>query len=132
MKEEEVAALSAERDALRREVERIKRTAKDLCECIHNMIVAQQSAWIEWKHGAGADAAMAWIHNGLVEPGQIPDGDEPYGKEAQAWYDANNANPMPRCFCGRPSNIVWMNQGFCCEAHYQQTVVKYNAENGKT
>lgn len=102
------------------EVARLKRGHKSLGECIHNMTVAQQSAWIEWKHGKGADAAMGWIHNGLAGPGFIPDEDEPYGKEAQAWYDANNANPLPACHCGRPSNIAWKDGSACSEAHYRE------------
>lgn len=102
------------------EVERLKKTLNDLGKIIHDMTVAQQAAWIEWQHGKGADEAMTWIHNGLAGPGFIPDEDEPYGKEAQAWYDANRADPFPTCFCGRPSNILWMGKGFCSNAHYEQ------------
>jgi hypothetical protein len=40
----------------------------------HNMTVANQAAWIEWKHGAGADSAMEWIENGLIGPGLIAAG----------------------------------------------------------
>src|SRR5207244_2745031 len=97
----------------------------------HNMVVGQQSAWIEWRHGKGAEAAMAWIHNGLVGPGHIPNDDAPYGKEAQAWYDANNANPIPKCVCGRPSNIGWLGQGFCSEAHYGQAKAAHDAANSR-
>lgn len=104
-----------------REVERMKRTLNDLGKIIHDMVVAQQAAWIEWQHGRGAEVAMAWIQNGLVGPGHIPDEDEPWGKEAQAWYDANCSNALPPCFCGRPSNIGWMGKGFCCNAHYMET-----------
>lgn len=107
-------------EALRAEVARLTRGQKMLGEAIHNMVVAQQSAWIEWRHGGGAEAAMIWIHNGLAGPGHIPDEDAPYGKEAQAWYDANNANPMPKCHCGRPSNIGWLGGGACSEAHYRE------------
>ena len=110
---------AAEIHRLQAEVERLTRGQKSLGECIHNMTVANQSAWIEWQHGKGAEEAMRWIHNGLAGPGFIPDEDEPYGKESQAWYDANNANPLPKCHCGRPSNIGWMKQGFCSEQHYQ-------------
>lgn len=53
-------------------------------QALHNQIVGNQAAWIEWQHGAGAEAAMTWIHNGLAGPGLIPD-----GKEAQPWFDAN-------------------------------------------
>ncbi|GAA5231796.1 hypothetical protein FOZ76_14640 [Verticiella sediminum] len=93
---------------------------EELSRIIRDMIVAEQAAWIEWRHGAGAEAAMSWIHNGLAGPGHIPDEDEPYGREPQAWYDANNSRPFPRCFCGRPSNILQTGKGFCSEAHYRQ------------
>lgn len=99
---------------------RAKKLTNDLGKIIHDMTVAQQAAWIEWQHGKGAEEAMTWIHNGLAGPGFIPDEDEPYGKEAQAWYDANRADPLPTCFCGRPSNSLWMGQGFCCHEHYEQ------------
>jgi hypothetical protein len=102
------------------ELARAKKLANDMGKIIHDMTVAQQAAWIEWQHGKGAEEAMSWIHNGLVGPGFIPDEDEPYGKEAQAWFDANRADPFPTCFCGRPSNSLWMGQGFCCHAHYEQ------------
>ncbi len=85
---------------------------------LHDQITANQAAWIEWQHGSGAEAAMSWVQNGLIGPGHIPDEDEPYGREAQAWFDANCAEPLPQCFCGRPSNIGWMGQGFCSDAHH--------------
>lgn len=96
------------------EVARLKNVLNDLGKIIHDMTVAQQAAWIEWRHGKGAEEGMVWIQNGLAGPGFIPDEDEPYGKEAQAWFDANCAAPLPTCFCGRPSNIGWIGQGFCC------------------
>lgn len=110
------------------ELARTKSLASDFCKIIHDMVVAQQAAWIEWQHGRGAEAGMTWIQNGLVGPGHIPDEDEPYGKEAQAWYDANCSNPLPACFCGRPSNILWTGQGFCSEAHYQQARGQHEAQ----
>ncbi|MCU8942201.1 hypothetical protein OE519_00265 [Pseudomonas aeruginosa] len=110
------------------ELARTKELANDLGKIIHDMTVAQQAAWIEWKHGKGSDAAMTWIHNGLVGPGFIPDEDEPYGKEAQAWYDANRADPFPACFCGRPSNSLWMGKGFCSNAHYEQHRAEVEAQ----
>lgn len=95
-------------------------TLNVLANCLHDHITGNQAAWIEWKHGAGAEAAMGWIQNGLAGPGHIPDEDEPYGREAQAYFDANQSNPFPQCFCGRPSNIGWMGQGFCSQAHYDK------------
>lgn len=95
-------------------------TLNVLASVLHDHITGNQAAWIEWQHGAGAEAAMKWIQNGLAGPGHIPDEDAPYGREPQAWFDANQSNPLPQCFCGRPSNIGWMAQGFCCKAHYTQ------------
>lgn len=92
-----------------------------LNKIIHDMVVANQSAWIEWQHGKGAEAAMQWIHAGLWGPGHIPDENEPYGMDAQAWFDANRSEPLPVCFCGRPSNRVWMGKGACCEEHMEET-----------
>ena len=53
---------------------------------IHNLIVANQAAWIEWQHGAGCEKAMVWIHNGLVGPGHIPEDTE---TDAQKFFDAH-------------------------------------------
>ena len=69
---------------------------KVLAATNHNLIVAMQAAYIEWRHGGGAEAAMKWIGSTLDGPGLIPDGDEPYSTEAQAYWDANNAYQMPR------------------------------------
>ena len=95
-------------------------TLNVLAGVLHDHIAGNQAAWIEWQHGAGAEAAMKWIQNGLAGPGHIPDEDAPYGREPQAWFDANQSNPLPQCFCGRPSTIGWLGQGFCCKAHYNQ------------
>ncbi len=89
-----------------------------LADSHNDMIVAMQSAYIEWKHGGGAEAAMSWIENTLDGPGLIPDEGAPYGKEAQAWFDANNSTPMPACECGRPSNIMGCGVAGCCLEHY--------------
>lgn len=92
---------------------------KMLAESLHNNLVGMQAAWIEWRHGKGAEAAMQWIENALCGPGLLPKEDEPYAKEPQAYFDANRADPLPQCECGRPSNIGWMGKGFCSEEHYQ-------------
>lgn len=91
-----------------------------LIEINHDLITAMQSAWIETVHGRGAEAGMQWIENTLWGPGLLPDEDAPYSTEAQAWFDANRYEPWPKCFCGRPSNIVSMGKGFCCDEHKQQ------------
>lgn len=102
-----------------------EREALKLLSGLHNdLIVAMQAAHIEWQHGKGAEAAMRWIANTLDGPGLIPSEIEPYGKEAQAYFDANRADPFPKCFCGRTSNIVWQKQGFCSEAHYYEARAK--------
>lgn len=100
------------------EPERNSNLVGEFSKIIHDMIVAQQAAWIEWRHGAGADAAMKWIENGLRGPGHIPDANAPYGTEAQAFFDANQADPFPPCHCGRPSNILYLGNGFCSTDHY--------------
>lgn len=56
---------------------------------IHNMVVANQAAWIEWQHGKGAEHAMEWVHNGLFGPGHIPSSEDKHGKDSQGFYDAN-------------------------------------------
>src|SRR5690606_9822431 len=45
---------------------------------------AMQAAWIEWRRGRGADAAMQWIENTLIGPGLIPGDVE---SDAQAFFD---------------------------------------------
>lgn len=111
----EVAAL---KDAAVQAESRAREQLKMLGRVIQDLTVGNQSAWIEWQHGGGAEAAMTWVHNGLAGPGLIPGDAEPYATEAQAWYDANNSDPLPKCHCGRPSNIGWMGHGFCSQAHY--------------
>ncbi|MDO8415537.1 MAG: hypothetical protein Q7S87_04935 [Agitococcus sp.] len=110
--------------AVLKEREKSKELNKDFSKIIHDHVVLMQAAWIEWQHGKGAEKAMVWIENALIGPGQLPDEDEPYSTESQAWYDANKADPFPKCFCGRPSNILWMGKGFCCEQHYSEAKAK--------
>lgn len=93
---------------------------KDLANMHHDLIVVMQTAWIDWQRGAGAESAMQWIENTLDGPGLIPGKDEPYANEPQAYFDKNKAEPFPQCFCGRPSNQLWMGLGFCGEAHYNE------------
>ena len=113
-------APKAQADARDAELAKVKQANKELSSFLHDEIVAQQAAWIEWRHGAGAEAAMSWIENGLCGPGHIPDEESPYGKEAQAWFDANKSDPFPLCQCGRPSNSLWMGKGFCSNEHYNE------------
>lgn len=104
-------------DAKDSEIERLKEICMTWETIVHNMVVANQSAWIEWKHGEGADAAMVWIENGLAGPGQIPVFDERWGPDAQLYYNANCADPFPPCVCGKPSRMKVGALGYCCEEH---------------
>jgi hypothetical protein len=117
-------ATLAERDqriaALERHIETSAKITNDL-------LVGNQAAWIEWRHGKGAEEAMVWVEGSLYGCG-VPEEDEPWAKEAQAWYSANKADPFPACFCGRPSNHLWMGQGFCSDAHYDEARAKADAE----
>ena len=91
---------------------------KELINIIQDLIVAQQSAWIEWKHGGGAEAGMQWIENGLAGPGNIPDESmSKYYKDAQYFFDEQKSEPFPVCVCGKPSRTMWMGNGYCCEEH---------------
>lgn len=71
------------------ELERRQRARFILSQVVHNMVVANQASWIEWKHGSGAEAAMLWIENGLAGPGHIPT-----GTDAQTYFDANYDDRM--------------------------------------
>lgn len=96
------------------------RLRKELAGMHHDLLVVMQAAWIEWQHGKGAESAMQWIENTLAGPGLIPYDDEPYSNEPQAYFDKNKSNPFPECFCGRPSNQLWMGKGFCGDYHYKE------------
>ncbi|WP_159069050.1 hypothetical protein [Burkholderia metallica] len=109
-----------------RDVVRSESLIKTLSDIIHDQTVAMQSAVIEWQHGNGAEAGLSWIVNTLAGPGHLPDFDAPHGKHAQFWFNANQANPMPSCFCGNPSSSLWMGQGFCCDEHYREAKAKYD------
>lgn len=125
------ALLRGSREATAIAAARWEESAMQLSKIVQDHCVVMQAAWIDWQHGRGAVKAMGWIHNTLCGPGLLPDEDAPYGKEAQAWFDANQSNPMPKCYCGRPSNIGWMGQGFCSEAHYQVGKITATAAKGE-
>ncbi|KVT65644.1 hypothetical protein WK55_31305 [Burkholderia ubonensis] len=107
--------------------DKAKGLIKTLSDIIHDQTVAMQSAIIEWRHGNGAEAGLSWIVNTLEGPGHFPDFDAPHGKHAQFWFNANQANPLPACFCGNPSSSLWMGQGFCCDEHYRAAKAKHDA-----
>lgn len=80
--------------AIDESAQQANRSSNHLARICHNLTLAMQAAWIEWEHGAGADAAMQWIQNTLIGPGLIPDEDEPHSTQAQAYFDAN-IDPTP-------------------------------------
>lgn len=76
------------------------RMNRELGSIIHDLTVANQAAWIEWKHGDGAEAGMQWVENGLAGPGMIPgedddDGDNPLLKNAQDYFDRHSSWHIP-------------------------------------
>ncbi|MDF3931388.1 hypothetical protein [Pseudomonas citronellolis] len=74
------ANLELEQERYRYAVMRIK----ELDLLFARYILAMRSAVIEMDHGAGAEAAMAWIINSLVGPGELP----PDGEvDAQGYFD---------------------------------------------
>jgi hypothetical protein len=93
--------------------------ALDFSNIINDLVVGNQSAWIEWQRGGGAEKAMVWVHNGLVGPGNIPDEDEPWSDDANLWYRANKHDPFPVCYCGKPSGILGGGISACCEEHFE-------------
>lgn len=99
---------------------RAEQFRKELAGMHHDLLVVMQAAWIEWQRGKGAESAMQWIENTLAGPGLIPCDDEPYSNEPQAYFDKNKSDPFPECFCGRPSNQLWMGKGFCSDDHYKE------------
>lgn len=112
--------VQAEKDAKTAELHKM------LANIMHDQTTAMQSALIEWKHGNGAEAGLQWIVNTLMGPGLLPDFDAEHGTNAQFWFDANQSQPMPKCFCGNPSHIGWMGQGFCSNAHYDEAKAKHD------
>lgn len=69
--------------------EEIKNLKAQLIVCntiMHNMIVANQSAYIAYKSG-DVKNAFEWIENGLFGPGHIPDNEN--NETPQQWYNRN-------------------------------------------
>ncbi len=62
---------------------------------VDHLVLAMQAAWLEWKHGDGAEHAMIWIENTLDGPDQIPDVAET-GTVAQAFFDKAIAESRKR------------------------------------
>lgn len=81
--------MSKELEAAKKRIAELEKQHRNSCCIIHNMVVANQAAWIECFNGKGADAAMKWITNGLQGPGHIPRGDDENINDAQAYFDAH-------------------------------------------
>lgn len=96
--------------------ERDAQASLDYANIVHDLVVTNQAAYIEWHRGKGIEAGMQWIVNSLVGPGQLPDDDEPYADNAQFYYAANKHDPFPTCACGNPSSQLWMGIGACSDA----------------
>ena len=76
--------LIADRDRLKDENEVARMRIKELDLLFGRYILGMRSALIEEEHGKGSAAAMEWIYNGLVGPGQLP----PEGEtDSQAYFD---------------------------------------------
>lgn len=104
--------------ALKSEIERLKKSNRLMDGMINDMIVANQAAYIEWRHGRGAKAAMQWVENGLAGPGHIPGREtSKYYKNAQLYFNEQKSDPFPVCPCGNPSSMLSMGHGYCCEEH---------------
>lgn len=67
-----------------RVVERSAMRIKELDLLFGRYILGMRSAVIEMEYGKGAEAAMAWIVNGLAGPGELPPENE---ADAQAYFD---------------------------------------------
>lgn len=61
---------------------------------VEHQVLAMQAAWIEWKHGDGAEAAMQWIENTLDGPDLLPR--DEHGTDAQAFFDREIADSRRR------------------------------------
>lgn len=73
----ELAKLKTENEVARMRI-------KELDLLFGRYIIAMRSAVIEDEHGKGPAAAMEWIYNSLVGPGQLP----PEGEtDSQAYFD---------------------------------------------
>jgi len=70
---------------LAREAEHLRRHARETNDTFAHVILALQAAWIEWKHGDGAEHAMVWIENTLDGGDSLPASTA--GTDAQAYFD---------------------------------------------
>jgi len=69
------------------QIKKLKEQLQLTNSIIHNMIVADQSAYIAYKNG-DIDNAFEWIENGLFGPGHLPENNN--NLTPQKWYDTNS------------------------------------------
>lgn len=87
-----------------------------MAQMANDLLVTMQAAWIEWRNGRGAEAAMQWIENTLDGPGLIPDDDDPYINDAQSFHGINRSDKAPPCsHCGKPATAWGKDEASCAE-----------------
>ena len=82
--DQRVDDLQVENAALGITVKHSAMRIKELDLLFGRYLLGMRSAVIELEHGLGAEAAMCWIINGLIGPGQLPPDD---ATDAQAYFD---------------------------------------------
>lgn len=82
--DQKVDDLTTENAALCLSVKRSAMRIKELDLLFGRYLIGMRSAVIELDYGDGPEAAMRWIRNGLIGPGQLPPDD---AFDAQAYFD---------------------------------------------
>jgi len=82
--EEELRKARAEIEVLETELAQKSLLVREMDLMFGRMLLGMRAAVIEEEHGKGAEAAMVWIFNGLVGPGELPPEEE---TDAQAYFD---------------------------------------------
>ena len=67
---------------------------------VNNLTVLMECAWIEWRSGNGAEAALQWIYNHLDNIGQLPDESI---TDAEAHYKSERIEPILPKSVGEPA-----------------------------
>ncbi len=73
---------------LKRRITKLEKLYAEGNRIMHNMVVANQSAYIAEKFDKNGDA-ITWIENGLFGPGHIPYEAGEKGIDANEWYKLN-------------------------------------------
>lgn len=71
-------------DRLTTENQDLRMLVKEMDLLFGRYLLGMRASVVEWRHGKGSDAAMQWIWNGLVGPGELPPEQE---TQAQAYFD---------------------------------------------